>query len=95
MNKYEKNKPVKTYEQITLDDAIDEAKDTADLAGVTPEELKSALPVKQDRVKKDFKGLINQLEALDPMNSCPDCHAGTNALGKPLDCRSCNDTGKA
>tara|TARA_R100001244_G_C5167255_1_gene131476 strand:+ start:1958 stop:2245 length:288 start_codon:yes stop_codon:yes gene_type:complete len=95
MNKYEKNKPVKKYEQTTLDEAIDEVKDTADSVGVIPEELEAVLSVAQKRVKKDFKGLINQLESLDPMNSCPDCHAGTNALGKPLDCRTCNSSGRA
>jgi hypothetical protein len=60
MNKYEKNKPVKKYDQITLDEAIEEVAPKATI----------------------FK-------------ACPDCHAGTNALGKPLDCRSCNSTGKA
>ena len=64
MNKYEKNKTVKTYEQTTLDEAIKET----------------------EAVKEYFKELIE---------SCQDCHAGTNALGKHLDCRTCNSTGRA
>jgi hypothetical protein len=64
MNKYEKNKPVKTYEQTTLDDAI-----------------KYATPNKSD--------------LFEVVKACDDCHAGTNALGEPLDCRTCDSTGRA
>ena len=65
MNKYEKNKPVKQYEQMTLDNYIEDVK---------------------ERVAETFIESISK-------ESCPDCSAGTNALGKPLDCRTCNSTG--
>lgn len=32
-------------------------------------------------------------ETMRENNVCPDCNGGVNAEGKPLDCRTCNQTG--